>query len=92
MDVGDIEITMKIEIALDDYDDIFSDFDIRPYKERQVSKDFLDELKVRMATNPDNVEITLVLLYAPSQKRRTTRKIIVRRLPRFLMSAIVGIV
>ena len=41
-------ILSSVHIALDDYDDIFSDFDISPYNQRALSKDFLDELKTRV--------------------------------------------
>jgi hypothetical protein len=41
------ELLSKSEIALwlDSYDDIFSDFDPRPFSQRAVSVDFLDEAK-----------------------------------------------
>ncbi|MDA8409117.1 MAG: hypothetical protein M0001_01850 [Treponema sp.] len=39
---------MEIDIALDSYDDLFSDFDIRGYGERALSKDLLDELHIRL--------------------------------------------
>lgn len=35
----------EISLVLDTYDDIFSDFDPRPYGERALSSDFLDEAK-----------------------------------------------
>jgi len=35
----------EISLWLDNYDDIFSDFDPRSYSERSVSIDFLDEIK-----------------------------------------------
>jgi hypothetical protein len=44
----------EISLWLDGYDDIFSDFDPRPYSQRGLSVDFLDEAKraaVRMATS-----------------------------------------
>ena len=34
-----------ISLWLDDYDDLFSDFDSRNYLKRRVSEDFLEELK-----------------------------------------------
>lgn len=37
----------EITIALDNYDDIFSDFDPRPYQERELSEDFLKEIQRR---------------------------------------------
>jgi hypothetical protein len=35
----------EVSIWLDSYDDIFSDFDPRPYSERTLSDDFISELK-----------------------------------------------
>ena len=35
----------EIGLWLDTYDDLFSDFDPRPYNERSISVDFLDEIK-----------------------------------------------
>lgn len=35
----------EISIWLDNYDDIFSDFDPRPYSQRSLSDDFLAEAK-----------------------------------------------
>ncbi len=36
-----------ISIVLDNYDDIFSDFDPRPYSQRELSEDFIKELSRR---------------------------------------------
>lgn len=41
----------EIAISLDTYDDIFSDFDPRPYSSRQVSQDFLNEIHRRYYEN-----------------------------------------
>jgi hypothetical protein len=43
------EVLQKAEIALDGYDDIFSDFDPSPYETRLLSEDFLIELRRRHA-------------------------------------------
>ncbi|MEM4215667.1 MAG: hypothetical protein QXD51_01130 [Candidatus Anstonellales archaeon] len=37
----------SIVIALDDYNDIFSDFDLSPYQQRLLSDDFLKEIQKR---------------------------------------------
>jgi len=37
----------EISLQLDTYDDIFSDFDPRPYSERMLSEDFLKEIQRR---------------------------------------------
>ncbi len=40
-----LECKDNISLELDTYDDIFSDFDPRPYSERSLSVDFLDEAR-----------------------------------------------
>jgi len=40
-----------VHIALDDYDDIFSDFDPSPYSSRLLSDDFLKEVQKRYTEN-----------------------------------------
>ncbi|MEM3362429.1 MAG: hypothetical protein QXV83_00260 [Candidatus Anstonellaceae archaeon] len=52
---------------LDDYGDIFSDFDPRPYIKRQVSDDFIVELKKRIRETPKG-EFE-VAFYLPKEKR-----------------------
>lgn len=39
----------RADIALDNYDDLFSDFDMSPYNKRLLSEDFLLELQSRYA-------------------------------------------
>ena len=58
---------MEIAIALDTYDDLFSDFDIRDYGERALSKDFLDELRLRLRRAWEKGDLSIVLL---SRRRR----------------------
>ena len=49
-------------VALDVYDDIFSDFDTRPYSERGLSEDFLKELSSRTLETPrGELEVLLVM-------------------------------
>jgi hypothetical protein len=52
--------TQEISIRLESYDDIFSDFDIRPYSKRALSVDFLDEIK-RASTDKseDGIELSI---------------------------------
>ena len=50
----------EIAIIIDTWDDIFSDFDPRPFSERMVSSDFIDELRRRHTeTRSGNFLITL---------------------------------
>ncbi|OHA90830.1 MAG: hypothetical protein A3F53_00205 [Candidatus Zambryskibacteria bacterium RIFCSPHIGHO2_12_FULL_48_10] len=37
--------TQEISLKLEHYDDIFSDFDMRPYSKRALSVDFVDEIR-----------------------------------------------
>jgi hypothetical protein len=55
-----------ITLALDDYEDLFSDFDPRPYSERSLSEDFLFELK-HAALYKEERGLTLTL-YLPKEK------------------------
>jgi hypothetical protein len=41
----------EITITLDNYDDIFSDFDPRPFSKRELSEDFLKEISRRYMEN-----------------------------------------
>jgi len=45
--VGQASDLREITIQLDNYDDIFSDFDPRPYHSRELSDDFLKEMRRR---------------------------------------------
>jgi predicted lipase len=58
-------ILSSVHIALDDYDDIFSDFDISPYNQRALSKDFLDELKTRVGDG----KVVRIVLSLPKDQR-----------------------
>jgi len=59
--------TQGIYLRLEQYDDIFSDFDIRPYSKRSLSSDFLDEIK-RAARDKDGEGIELIL-HIPEKER-----------------------
>jgi hypothetical protein len=69
----------EISIIIDDYDDIFSDFDPRPFTHRALSDDFLVEAKRASADKPtEGLELKFLL---PAHERRlNTEKIIRRRL------------
>lgn len=56
-----------ISIVLDNYDDIFSDFDPRPYGQRELSEDFLKELSRRYTEDSrGNFEVRF---FIPSYER-----------------------
>jgi len=46
------DVLQSVHIALDSYDDIFSDFDPSPYETRILSDDFLNELKKHYIETP----------------------------------------
>ena len=52
---------MNISLWLDDYDDIFSDFDPRPYSNRALSVDFLDEAKRAAKDKQEGLELNLLI-------------------------------
>ncbi|HUO57751.1 MAG TPA: hypothetical protein VMV05_06195 [bacterium] len=68
-----------ISFALDDYEDIFSDFDPRPYLERMLSDDFLYELK-RAALGKEEKGLVLTLLLPKEKRNPGHEKVIVERL------------
>lgn len=71
--------TDEISLRLEQYDDIFSDFDIRPYSSRALSVDFLEEIK-RAALDKDDGGVE-VFLHMPKKLRdKKNESIIAERL------------
>lgn len=53
----------EISIWVDTYDDVFSDFDSRPYDNRELSDDFLTEVRKMVRSNaPGKVELKFHLM------------------------------
>jgi len=73
----DILKMSEISLWLDTYDDIFSDFDPRPYTQRSVSVDFLDEIK-RASRDKASGQIELKFL-APGKQRNIETEIHIKR-------------
>ena len=72
----------EISVWLDGYDDLFSDFDPRPYEERAVSSDFLQEARTFSKEKPAG-QFELVLL-VPHKLQDTEREtVIIKRLHEF---------
>ena len=72
------ELMRKYEISvwLDTYDDIFSDFDSRPYSERALSDDFLAEMKRASRDKPSgNIELNLLI---PAKNKSFAHEALVR--------------
>lgn len=59
---------MELCLWLDDYGDIYSDFDSRHYLKRRISDDFLNELKIAFRNRDAPVNDLILLL--PEEKRR----------------------
>jgi hypothetical protein len=74
---------MEIAISLDAYDDLFSDFDIRGYADRALSKDFLDELHLRMRRARDRSGLEIALLVPEERRDLAGEEQIIGRLRRF---------
>ena len=69
----------EIGLWLDTYDDIFSDFDPRPYSERALSDDFLFEAK-KASKEKTSGRIELVFLIPETARNNSDEEIIRRRL------------
>jgi hypothetical protein len=69
----------SIGLALDDYEDIFSDFDPQPYSRRLLSEDFLRELK-RASLDREEKGLVLTLEMPKAKRNPTHEKVILERL------------
>lgn len=69
----------EISLSLDTYDDIFSDFDPRPYSERALSDDFLYEAK-RASREKRSGKVELHFLIPQNARNHESEKIIAKRL------------
>jgi hypothetical protein len=68
----------NVSLILDSYDDLFSDFDPRPYSERALSDDFLVECK-RATRERTNSEVLELRLLVPKNKRDIDDEIKIKR-------------
>jgi len=69
----------ELSVWLDSYDDIFSDFDPRPFQERALSDDFLNEARKMVKEKPDG-RIELELLMPESLRNKETETVIIKSL------------
>jgi len=67
----------EISLVIDSYDDIFSDFDPRPYSQRSLSQDFLDEAK--RASHDKKYEKIELKFLAPKQIRNAGEEAMIRK-------------
>lgn len=80
----------EISIAIDSWDDIFSDFDPSPLEQRVLSEDFLIELRKRHRESRSGNFI--VTIYAPlSLKDENTEHIVTKRLKQYFKYRYVAI-
>lgn len=68
-----------IQIALDDYNDIFSDFDTSPYSHRTISDDFLNEIE-RRYVKTESGEFEVRLTIADAKRDQKLEAVIKKRL------------
>lgn len=74
---GSPESIREITITLDVYDDIFSDFDPRPYSQRELSEDFLKEIQRRyMEDKKGRFEVRFTI---PPQVRDPKAEALIRK-------------
>ena len=73
------EMSLKdenISLILDSYDDIFSDFDPRPYNVKALSDDFLSECKKVSVDKGEELELRFLV---PKNKRKTNEEYEIRK-------------
>ncbi|MFN5183261.1 MAG: hypothetical protein ACK5D5_09600 [Bacteroidota bacterium] len=73
----------SISIWLDDYDDLFSDFDPRNYGYRNISDDFLFELK-KMSVDLSHSADSIILMLPANKRNLALEKKIILRLRSYL--------
>jgi hypothetical protein len=66
----------EISVILDTYDDIFSDFDPRPYDLRSLSDDFLSELRKSARQKGSKVELKIMV---PEALRKPEQESIIKK-------------
>ena len=69
----------RADIALDEYDDLFSDFDMSPYKKRLLSEDFLLELQSRYAFGREG-RFVINFTLPKANRSKKTEDVIKRRI------------
>ena len=80
-DINEVQMRIfqlsKISLLLDSYDDIFSDFDPRPYSQRALSDDFLNEAK---RASRDRASGTIELRFlVPAHIRNQNNELIIQK-------------
>jgi hypothetical protein len=73
----------ELNLWLDSYDDIYSDFDSRHYLKRRISEDFLHELRTEMKYREHHHAGDMVLLLAQERRDEPAEKVIAKSLTDF---------
>lgn len=72
----------EISIWFDSYDELFSDFDPRPYSKRTLSNDFMNQVK-KVAKDIHTKNVTLKLLMLEKNRNEHEEEIIIQRIHSF---------
>ncbi|MFV8838279.1 hypothetical protein [Salinimicrobium soli] len=72
----------KIRLWLDSYDDLFSDFDPRPYSKRTLSDDFISQVR-KVSREETGKNFALELLLPAPERNERHEEMIAQRLPEF---------
>lgn len=75
----DLKTFAEINILLNKYDDIFSDFDLNPYADRTLSDDFISQAK-KMAKHKKANKIILHFFVPLNKRNEADEEIIINRL------------
>ncbi len=68
----------EISLSLDTYDDIFSDFDSRPFSQRSLSDDFLIEAKKASRDKTSGIELNFLI--SKAARKQSEENVIKKRL------------
>lgn len=71
-----------VQIWLDSYDDMFSDFDPRPYSKRMWSDDFIVQIRKVIKDHSKKVSVLRILLPV-KEKQETVEGVLIKRLSKF---------
>ncbi|AVR45576.1 hypothetical protein C7S20_10035 [Christiangramia fulva] len=71
-----------VQIWLDSYDDMFSDFDPRPYSKRMWSDDFIIQIRKVIKDHPKKISVLRILLPG-KEKQEMVEKDLIKRLSNF---------
>ncbi len=75
-DLKEVMDKAEISLILDTYDDIFSDFDPRPYNERALSEDFLVEARKAALDKKSGIVLNFLI---PMDRRSSTNEELIRQ-------------